>query len=107
VTPQSLTRVMRGPTATERVSLSMPIQQPHHRRRAVDPFLEGLLPDRADTRDAMGRALGVSGRNPFALLARVGLDCAGTTAPFVAVGDLLILTTQAEAGSRVAGTLRA
>lgn len=59
------------------VSLSMPLQQAHHRRRVVEPFLEGLLPDREDTRDAMGRELGVSGRNPFALLAHIGLDCAG------------------------------
>lgn len=59
------------------VSLSMPIQQPHHRHKVVEPFLEGLLPDRDDTRDAMGREFGVSGRNPFALLAHIGLDCAG------------------------------
>jgi len=63
-----------GPTP---VSLSMPTQQPHHRHKVVEPFLEGLLPDRDDTRDAMGREFGVSGRNPFALLARIGLDCAG------------------------------
>jgi serine/threonine-protein kinase HipA len=63
-----------GPTP---VSLSMPLQQPHHRHRVVEPFLEGLLPDREDTRDAMGRTFGVSGRNPFALLAHIGLDCAG------------------------------
>lgn len=59
------------------ISLSMPLQQPSHRHRVVEPFLEGLLPDRDDTRDVMGREFGVSGRNPFALLAHVGLDCAG------------------------------
>lgn len=63
-----------GPTP---VSLSMPIQQQRHRHKVVEPFLDGLLPDRDDTRDAMGREFGVSGRNPFALLTRVGLDCAG------------------------------
>jgi serine/threonine-protein kinase HipA len=55
----------------------MPIQQPLHRHKVVEPFLEGLLPDRDETRDAMGREFGVSGRNPFALLAHIGLDCAG------------------------------
>src|SRR5699024_1102321 len=30
-----------------------------------------------DTKDALGRQFGVSGRNPFALLEHIGLDCAG------------------------------
>lgn len=64
-------------TATTPVSLSMPVASTTYTHGRVDPFLEGLLPDREDTRVAMGRQLGVNGRNPFALLGRIGLDCAG------------------------------
>lgn len=63
-------------TATP-VSLSMPVAPATYTQRQVRPFLEGLLPDRQDTRDAMGREFGVSGDNPFRLLAHIGLDCAG------------------------------
>lgn len=59
------------------VSLSMPPQQAKHTSRQVNPFLEGLLPDRADVRAAMGERYGVSGNNSFALLSHVGEDCAG------------------------------
>ncbi|MFT3859775.1 type II toxin-antitoxin system HipA family toxin [Micropruina sp.] len=59
------------------VSLSMPIQAGRHGNRVVEPYLNGLLPDRPDVRAAMGRELGVSGNNPFALLRHAGLDCAG------------------------------
>lgn len=59
------------------VSLSMPVNQRRHPHRVVEPFLSGLLPDSDDVRVAMGREFGVNGRNPFALLHHVGLDCAG------------------------------
>ncbi len=59
------------------VSLSLPYAVPNHFNKRVRPFLEGLLPDRADVRDAMGAKYGVSGANPFALLSHIGEDCAG------------------------------
>lgn len=59
------------------VSLSMPSAVTNHGNRQVRPFLEGLLPDRAEVREAMGRKYGVSGVNPFALLGHIGEDCAG------------------------------
>lgn len=59
------------------VSLSMPPIFPRHQSRNVNPFLEGLLPDRVDVREAMGARYGVSGTNPFALLTHIGEDCAG------------------------------
>jgi serine/threonine-protein kinase HipA len=40
------------------------------------PFFAGLLPD-AEKRDLVALALGVSKRNDFALLSRLGGDCAG------------------------------
>lgn len=59
------------------LSLAMPPTTTSYRPRQVDPFLEGLLPDNEETRDALGREFEVSGRNPFALLEHIGLDCAG------------------------------
>lgn len=59
------------------LSLAMPPRPETYRPRQVDPFLEGLLPDNEDTRIALGREFEVSGRNPFALLEHIGLDCAG------------------------------
>lgn len=59
------------------VSLSMPLGLRQHKNRVVQPYLDGLLPDRDETRQAIGREFGVTGRNPFALLSHIGLDCAG------------------------------
>ncbi|MEU2199546.1 type II toxin-antitoxin system HipA family toxin [Isoptericola sp. NPDC019482] len=59
------------------VSLTMPLAGGPFNHRVVDPFLEGLLPEREAAREAMSRELDVSARNPFALLALMGLDCAG------------------------------
>ncbi|GGE64000.1 type II toxin-antitoxin system HipA family toxin [Nesterenkonia cremea] len=59
------------------VSLSMPPAVQSHGHKTVKPFLEGLLPDRVDVREAMGAKYGVSGANPFALLTHIGEDCAG------------------------------
>lgn len=63
------------PPAT--VSLSMPPTDRVHGSRRVNPFMEGLLPDRADVRESMGQRYGVSGNNSFALLSYIGEDCAG------------------------------
>jgi serine/threonine-protein kinase HipA len=59
------------------LSLSMPFARRNHPPRAVEPFLEGLLPDREEARAAIAQEFGASPRNPFALLAGMGLDCAG------------------------------
>jgi len=58
------------------VSLSMPLAQDEH-VRPVDAFLAGLLPDDPEVRRSIGAQFGVSGENPFALLAQIGMDCAG------------------------------
>ncbi|PFG18522.1 HipA N-terminal domain-containing protein [Serinibacter salmoneus] len=68
------------------LSLSMPLGAGPFRHRVVDPYLEGLLPERESTREAMGRSFGVSPRNPFALLQRMGLDCAGAVQLCAAAG---------------------
>lgn len=69
------------------VSLSMPIVGETHGHRTVEPFLLGLLPDKEDIKQTMGREFGVAWRNPFALLGHIGLDCAGAV-QFVEPSDL-------------------
>lgn len=59
------------------LSLSMPIGRSSHPPKAVGAYLAGLLPDSEPTLERWGREYGVSPRNPFALLAHVGMDAAG------------------------------
>jgi serine/threonine-protein kinase HipA len=59
------------------LSQSMPITPSAYTGRRVLNFLWGLLPDNARILDAWGRRFQVSARNPIALLAHVGEDCAG------------------------------
>lgn len=59
------------------LSLSMPLTAEEHRHDAINSFLWGLLPDNERTLDHYGRLLGVSARNPVALLSHIGADCAG------------------------------
>ncbi len=59
------------------LSLSMPTTTAEHGHEAVQAFLWGLLPDNERTLERYGRTFGVSARNPLALLAHIGADCAG------------------------------
>lgn len=59
------------------VSLSMPLAAATHKKRAILPFLQGLLPDSEGALNAMARRYAVSSRSPFALLKHVGADVAG------------------------------
>ncbi|MCW4457526.1 HipA N-terminal domain-containing protein [Microbacterium sp. MPKO10] len=59
------------------LSLSMPLATRSHRKRAVLPWLQGLLPDNTDALNAIARRFNVSANNPFALLEQVGRDAAG------------------------------
>jgi serine/threonine-protein kinase HipA len=59
------------------LSLSMPLTAEDHRHESTNAFLWGLLPDNERTLDQYGRLFGVSSRNPVAILAHIGADCAG------------------------------
>lgn len=59
------------------LSLSMPLAATTHKKRAVLPFLRGLLPDSDEALRAMGTRFSVSANSPFALLEQVGSDVAG------------------------------
>jgi serine/threonine-protein kinase HipA len=59
------------------LSQSLPLAPEPHTGAPVVNFLWGLLPDNERTLDAWSRRFQVSARNPAALLANVGEDCAG------------------------------
>lgn len=59
------------------LSLSMPVDNVEYGTRVVDAYFMGLLPDDEGIRREAARRFGVSGNNPFALLANMGLDCPG------------------------------
>lgn len=64
------------PEATP-LSLSMPLAAATHKKRAVLPFLQGLLPDSDGALRTIARRFGVSPSNPFAILEHIGADVAG------------------------------
>jgi serine/threonine-protein kinase HipA len=69
------------------LSLSMPLGTPTYPASRIVPYLEGLLPDSEDVRQAWAARFGVSSRNAFALLRHIGRDCAGAV-EFLREGEL-------------------
>jgi serine/threonine-protein kinase HipA len=59
------------------LSLSLPLAARKHSGSAVANYLWNLLPDNDQTLQAWGREYDVSPNSPFALLSKVGEDCAG------------------------------
>jgi serine/threonine-protein kinase HipA len=59
------------------LSLSMPLAARDHGHAAISAFLWGLLPDNELVLDRWAKRFQVSPRNPFALIGKVGEDCAG------------------------------
>lgn len=59
------------------LSLSMPLATSEHGHAVVDAFIWGLLPDNELILDRWAKRYQVSPRNAFALMTRVGEDCAG------------------------------
>ena len=58
------------------LSLSLPLQEERFGHRDCMPFFSGVLPE-GRSRELVARVLGVSERNDFALLERIGGECAG------------------------------
>lgn len=58
------------------ISVTLPRAQQHHTGDVVRAFFENLLPE-ASIRESLARHYGVSTENIFALLTRIGRDCAG------------------------------
>ncbi len=61
------------------ISLSLPSTQKLHKGQIAKAFFSGLLPEES-VRERLAGYLGISEKNPFALLEIVGGDCAGALA---------------------------
>jgi serine/threonine-protein kinase HipA len=59
------------------LSLSLPLAARAHGDAPIRAFIWNLLPDNERTLDRWARQFQVSARNPYALIAAVGEDCAG------------------------------
>lgn len=77
------------------LSLSIPLSVQKHGDDVVRPFMEGLLPDNDTVLKNWARRFHVSPRNPFALLAHMGEDCAGAV-QFIRPDRLADITQQTE-----------
>lgn len=66
---------LSDPEAPE-ISMSLPKRVEPYPHKACQPFFDGLLPE-GGQRQAVAKALGVSERNPYALLHELGGDVAG------------------------------
>jgi serine/threonine-protein kinase HipA len=67
------------------ISQSLPLRAEPFGHRECRPFFSGLLPE-AEKRDVIARVLGVTPRNDFILLDRLGGECAGAIT-FVHAGE--------------------
>lgn len=59
------------------LSLSMPVSGEEYKRRYVEAFLKGLLPDNEDVRERWARTYGVKPGDTLGLVGAIGRDCAG------------------------------
>jgi serine/threonine-protein kinase HipA len=59
------------------LSLSLPLSRAEHAGDPIESFIWGLLPDNELVLERWAKNFQVSARNPFALIAHVGEDCAG------------------------------
>lgn len=58
------------------LSISLPLRSAPYRRNECRPFFAGLLPEET-SRELIAKAFGVSDKNDFAILERIGGECAG------------------------------
>lgn len=66
---------LNRPGATP-LSQSLPLRKPRFKRKECRAFFAGILPDEAK-REMIARNLGISARNDYAMLERIGGECAG------------------------------
>ncbi len=77
---------LTNPTAIP-LSQSLPLTKKHFTRNDCRGFFAGVLPDESK-REIIARNLGISARNDFAMLERIGGECAGAVT-FIAEGTRL------------------
>lgn len=64
-------------SATQAISLSMPIREESYKNTICEAFFGGLLPESITAKKIIGKQYGISYNNTFALLKAIGYDCAG------------------------------
>lgn len=69
------------------LSQSLPLQKEPFKQKQCRGFFAGILPEESK-RDIIARNLGISAHNDFAMLARIGGECAGAVT-FIPIGDQL------------------
>jgi serine/threonine-protein kinase HipA len=70
------------------LSHSLPLRSERFRWKECRPFFAGLLPEE-ESRTLIAKAFGVSDKNDFALLERIGAECAGAVS-LLRPGELLL-----------------
>jgi serine/threonine-protein kinase HipA len=76
-----------GNPVAKPLSQSLPLRKKRFSRRECRPFFAGVLPEEG-MREIIARNLGISARNDFAMLERIGGECAGAVT-FLPVGMAL------------------
>jgi serine/threonine-protein kinase HipA len=69
------------------LSQSLPLQKGTFKQKQCRPYFAGILPEE-DQRDIIAHNLGISARNDFAMLERIGGECAGAVT-FIPAGEQL------------------
>jgi serine/threonine-protein kinase HipA len=77
---------LQRPDATP-LSLSLPLRQKRFTRKECRGYFAGVLPEESK-REIIARNLGISERNDYAMLERIGGECAGAVT-FVTAGEAL------------------
>lgn len=72
------------------LSVSLPLRPEPFSRNETRPFFAGVLPEE-ESRRLIAKAFGISDKNDFALLARIGAECAGAVS-LLPPGELPVAT---------------
>ncbi len=64
-------------SATQMISIGMPIRKEPYGDIQTNAYFGGLLPESDTVRIIIGKRYGISPNNPFSLLKAIGYDCAG------------------------------
>jgi len=81
------TQVWLGRPGSTALSVSLPLRKERFNRNECRGFFAGILPDETK-REIIARNLGISARNDFAMLERIGGECAGAVT-FIPAGQPL------------------
>src|ERR1035438_2040496 len=76
-----------GRSGATPLSQSLPLRKERFRRKECRGFFGGILPEESK-REIIARNLGISARNDYALLERIGGECAGAVT-FIPAGEKL------------------